>query len=97
MFCLKQIQTIKESNIYSPEIAKAGSQNPQIWLPWAEELALIGPVMTVMEADESDEYLKTVCVPQILNFFNISNQIHSMYQLEPLCGTYQGPVGHGIA
>ena len=34
-----------------------------------------------MEADESDEYLKTVCAPQLLNFFNISNQIRSMYQL----------------
>ena len=34
--------------------------------------------MTVMEADK---YLKTVCAAQILNFFNTSNQIHSMYQL----------------
>ena len=34
-----------------------------------------------MEADESDEYLKIVCAPQLLNFFNISNQIRSMYQL----------------
>ena len=40
--------------------------------------------MTVMEADESDEYLKTVCAPQILIFFNISNQVHSMYQLMQL-------------
>ena len=72
----------KESNIYSPEIAKAGSQNPQRLLNG--EFALIEPVMT-MEADESDEYLKTaifsVWAPQILKFFNISNQIHSMYQL----------------
>ena len=83
MFCLKQIETIEESNIYSPEIAKAGSQTPQ-WLPWAEELALIETVMTVMEADESDEYLKIVCAPQLLKFFNISNQIHSMYQLMQL-------------
>ena len=37
--------------------------------------------MTVTEADESDEYLKIVCAPQLLKFFNISNQIHSMYQL----------------
>ena len=80
MFCLKQIQAIKESNIYSPEIAKAGSQNLQ-WLPWAEELVLIELEVTVMEVDESDEYLKTVCAPQSLKFFNISNQIHSMYQL----------------
>ena len=34
-------------------------QTPQ-WLPRPEELALIEPVMTVMEADKSDEYLKTV-------------------------------------
>ena len=40
--------------------------------------------MTVMEADESDEYLKIVCAPQLLKFFNISNQIHSMYQLMQL-------------
>ena len=52
MFCLNQIQTIKESNIYSPEIAKAGGQK---WLPWAEKLALIEPVITAMKADE---YLK---------------------------------------
>ena len=37
--------------------------------------------MTVMETDESDEYPKTVWAPQILKFFNISDQIHSMYQL----------------
>ena len=37
--------------------------------------------MTVIVADESDEYLKTVCAPQILKFFNISNQIHSISQL----------------
>ena len=37
--------------------------------------------MTVMEADESDECPKTVWAPQILTFFNISNEIHSMYQL----------------
>ena len=42
---------------------------------------LIEPVMTVMETDESDEYLKPVWAPQILKFFNILNQIHSMYQL----------------
>ena len=83
MFCLEQIETVKESNIYSPEIAKAWSQTPQ-WLPWAEELALVEPVMTVMEADKSDEYLKTVCAPQVPKFFNISNQIHSMYQLMQL-------------
>ena len=61
MFCLHQIQTIEEGNIYSPEIAKAGSQkstNDHKWLPSAEKLALIEPVMTVMKADESDEYLK---------------------------------------
>ena len=40
--------------------------------------------MTVMEANESDEYLKTVCAPQLLKFFNICNQIHSMYQLMQL-------------
>ena len=34
---------------------------------------LIEPVMTVMEADESEEYLKTVWAPQILKFFNIFN------------------------
>ena len=56
MFCLEQIETSEESNIYSPETAKSGSQTPQ-WLPWAEELALIETVITVMEADESDEYL----------------------------------------
>ena len=77
MFCLKQIETIEESNIYSPEISKAGRQTPQ-WLPWAEGLALIETVMTVMEAGESDEYLKIVCAPQLLKFFNISNQIHFM-------------------
>ena len=86
MFCLKQIETIEESNIYSPEIAKAGSQTTQ-WLPLAEEL--IETVMTVMEADESHEYLKIVCTPQLLKFFNISNQIHSMYQLMQLqCTSY---------
>ena len=37
--------------------------------------------MTVMEADKSDEYLKIVCAPQLPKFFNISNQIHFMYQL----------------
>ena len=42
---------------------------------------LIEPVMTVMETDESDEYLKPVWAPQILKFFNIFNQIQSMYQL----------------
>ena len=77
MFCLKQIETIEESDIYSPEIAKAGSQTPQ-WLPWAEELALIETVMTVMETDESDEYLKIVCAPQLLKFFNISNQMNEL-------------------
>ena len=40
--------------------------------------------MTVMEADESDEYLKIVCAPQLLKFFTISDQIHSMYQLMQL-------------
>ena len=83
MLCLEQIETVKESNIFSPEIAKAWSQTPQ-WLPWAEEIALVEPVMTVMEANESDEYLKTVFAPQLLKFFNISNQIHSMYQLMQL-------------
>ena len=61
MFCLNQIQTIKESNIYLPETAKAGSQKSTNGLELAEKLALIEPVMTVMnvmKADESDEYLK---------------------------------------
>ena len=40
--------------------------------------------MAIMEADESDEYLKIVCAPQLLKFFNISNQIRSMYQLMQL-------------
>ena len=40
--------------------------------------------MTVMEADESDEYLKIVSAPQLLKFCNISDQIHSVYQLMQL-------------
>ena len=75
MFCLKQIETIEESKIYSPEIAIAGSQTLNCCLVFIET------VMTIMEADESDEYLKIVCAPQLLKFFNISNQIRSMYQL----------------
>ena len=56
MFSLRKFKAIKESNIFSPEIALAERQNPQWlpWGPWAEELwRLIEPVMTVME-----EYLE---------------------------------------
>ena len=58
MFCLNQIQTIKGSNIFSPEIAKAGSQKSTNGCLELRSFALIEPVMTVMKADESDEYLK---------------------------------------
>ena len=53
-------------------------------LPGGGAWAVLGLTGTLMEVDESDEYLKIVCAPQLLKFFNISNQIHSMYQLMQL-------------
>ena len=54
----------KESNIYSPEIAKAGSQNDR---NGGRRISQNSNIYSLGSTS--------------LQFFNISNQIHSMYQL----------------